>query len=359
MKILNISSSLNVGGTEAFIMNFYRNTKFNKSDFTFVSFTDGINSHEEEIFNLGGNVFKPSDIGIKLLSKFIKMINLCIYIYENNFDVIHIHGCSLLDLILGLIPSKIFCPESKIIVHSHSVGTKSKNPVKSILKNLMKVIVTRFADIRLSCSKEAGQSKYLRSSKYTIVNNGIDTVKYKFNHNNRNLLRNNLSLHNKIVIGHIGRFEHEKNQEFLINILQKLPENFVLFMIGEGSLKNRIIDKVNNMNLGERVIFSDNVINPYDFYNVFDVFVLPSKYEGQPFVLIEAQTNGLAVLISQNVPAINIITDGVQINLENENEWIENIIKFSSRRVEKIEEIYKKGFDIGSVVDQIEGIYNA
>ena len=191
------------------------------------------------------------------------------------------------------------------------------------------------------------------------MNNGIDTVKYKFNHNNRNLLRNNLSLHNKIVIGHIGRFEHEKNQEFLINILQKLPENFVLFMIGEGSLKNRIIDKVNNMNLGERVIFSDNVINPYDFYNVFDVFVLPSKYEGQPFVLIEAQTNGLAVLISQNVPAINIITDGVQINLENENEWIENIIKFSSRRVEKIEEIYKKGFDIGSVVDQIEGIYNA
>lgn len=113
-----------------------------------------------------------------------------------------------------------------------------------------------------------------------------------------------MGLEGKFVIGHVGRFERQKNHEFLIEVFAKikkrLPES-VLLLVGEGSLRHSIEYKVKLLCLEESVFFYGQSNNVAQLYHVMDLFILPSLYEGAPVSLVEAQLNGLFCVASDAI----------------------------------------------------------
>lgn len=90
------------------------------------------------------------------------------------------------------------------------------------------------------------------------MNNAINAERFRYDRNIENNIRKKLNLEDKLIIGHVGRFNKQKNHKFLVEIfaeIKKIREDAELVLIGEGNLQNDIIQKVERMNLSKYVHF--------------------------------------------------------------------------------------------------------
>ena len=196
---------------------------------------------------------------------------------------------------------------------------------------------------------------------YTVINNGIDIEKFKFNQGVRNKIRKELNIENKFVIGHVGRFSHEKNHEFIVDVfneIYKQDKNSVLLLIGDGPLKKETEEKVNKLNLSNNVIFTGTKSNVSDYYQAMDIFVLPSFQESFGLVAIEAECSGLPCFISEYVPNEVMICNSTKIKLKYIKEWVTKILqcKFFVRK-DNSEILKQKNFDMKRTIVNIEKVY--
>ncbi len=137
-----------------------------------------------------------------------------------------------------------------------------------------------------------------------------------------------------LVIGHIGRFVPQKNHTFLIDIFNELHKKEkriqCFLLIGQGPLMDEIEQKVEMLGLSDSVKFLGQRDDVNELYNVMDLFLFSSLYEGLGMVLIEAQANGLPCIASTEVPRIARVSDKISfINLDDQMEiWVNTIIKY-------------------------------
>ncbi len=217
----------------------------------------------------------------------------------------------------------------------------------------------------IACSDEA--AKWLFGDRQALViKNGIDVEKYKFDQVKRNVIRTQLLYDKQLVFGHVGRFEMQKNHRFLINIFKtiyKVHKEARLLLIGEGSLKKEIERFVDEEGLGEVVTFLGNVDNTYDYYNVMDVFLFPSLFEGLGIVAIEAQCNGLPCIISDTIPRqVQLTTKCHFLSIQNNAEqWAEKAYKLiepdSEGRKNAYLDIVTAGYDIQTASITLRKLY--
>lgn len=108
----------------------------------------------------------------------------------------------------------------------------------------------------------------------------------------------------------MGRLSPEKNQQTLIIAFSLfLVDNpkARLYILGKGPLENELKEQIRELNVENSVFLLGHISTPYHFMKQTDCFVLPSLYEGQPMVLLEALTLGMKILAS-NIPAnINVV----------------------------------------------------
>lgn len=180
------------------------------------------------------------------------------------------------------------------------------------------MVCNRYSTINIACGKDAGEYMFL-DNKYCILNNALDLEKYKYNINFRNEIRTKYMIKdNEILLGHIGRFTYQKNQEFLLDLINKLPSKYKLMMVGDGENFENINKMIIDRNLKDRVVLTGIVNNTNEFYSSFDLFVLPSRWEGLPVVGLEAQANGLYSVMSNNIDKnVNIINKVDFLNIDN------------------------------------------
>ena len=194
--------------------------------------------------------------------------------------------------------------------------------------------------------------KAVQSGKITIIPNAIDLERFAFNPDKRKSLRQRLGLDGKFVLGHIGRFAYQKNHSFLIDVFAdvvRVKPEARLMLIGDGELRKTIEEKVVNLGLQDKVLFLGNRNDVADLYNVMDIFLLPSHYEGLPVVGVEAQANGLKCIMSDRVTEECRLTDNVYFISINQKarKWVDEIVKDEKKRNrEVIEKIKRAGFDI-------------
>ena len=115
-------------------------------------------------------------------------------------------------------------------------------------------------------------------------------------------------------------------------------------LLGDG-----IEEKVVNLGLQDKVLFLGNRNDVADLYNVMDILLLPSHYEGLPVVGVEAQANGLKCIMSDQVTEECRLTDNVYFISINQKarKWVDEIVKDEKKRNrEVIEKIKRAGFDI-------------
>ena len=209
------------------------------------------------------------------------------------------------------------------IAHSHNTKTEH-----SFTNKLLRPLFNYSVNGRLACNEAAGKWLFKRK-KFIIVRNGIDLNKYKYSLEQRKKIRKELDIKpNQKLLGHVGYFNYQKNQIFLVHVLKKLPNDYKLIFIGEGNDLKNVNAEVDKHNLKDRVIFTGNVTNVPDYLSAMDLFLLPSRFEGQPFVLIESSASGLRNIISDNVSVeTNICKNNTYVNLTDIGAWISAIKK--------------------------------
>ncbi len=273
----------------------------------------------DKIIKKGGRVLSmpensPKNI-INSLKWTLKAIN------DNKYDTIHINASdALVSAYYVFIAKKSGI--SHIYVHSHSSELDIRNPIKrrarSILHRLCRPYIKKNAELCLACSNLAADWMYGKSEtykyKYCMISNGVKCQKYFFDEKTRIVYKRELGLDNKKVIGNIGRLSYQKNQEFLVDIFSEIvkhEKNIVLMIAGSGEDEPKLKEKVKQLDLEKNVMFIGQRDDIPQLLWVMDVLVMPSRFEGLPITLIEAQMASLPCFVSDNVTKEAKITDNV------------------------------------------------
>jgi len=345
IKILVTGMHDLVGGVETFLMSYWQHIDKNKFQMDFLSIYPEL-CFEDDLVKGGAKIHKVSDFKKHPL-KYAKELSKILR--ENKYDIIHINMLSTANFIPFIVAKK--CKIKKIIAHAHNTGTP-KEILKKILHIFCKKIILSNATDFWACSKKAGKWMF-GDNRAKVIHNAIDVKRFSFNEVAREKIRQEFSLGDKFVVGHVGRFHEQKNHAFLIDIfaeVYKQDKNAVLLLVGDGELKCAIEKKVENLGLKNAVIFAGIRTDIENFYQAFDVFVLPSLFEGLAITLIEAQcasVASVASVASDPVPPEANITELLQYLPFDIKLWAKTILeKRNSNRIDVLEKIRAAGYDI-------------
>lgn len=364
MKILQIIGVLNRGGAETLLMNIFNNIDRKKFKFDFLVFQNKHFDYEDKIRELGGNIIfieSPKEIG--MINFIRKLKKLC---KQNKYDVVHAHTlfncgpCVLAAWLAGI---------KKRISHSHSTKILENEITvkKKIYFFMSKLLINLLSTDCIACGEKAGKFLYYRFRKFKIIKNGIDIDKFKYNEKNNIEIRKKYNIpDSSLIIGNVGRLIYIKNQKYLIDIFSKINKQHsdsYLLILGDGELKEELQNKIKKLNLEKNVFLTGSVENANEYYSAFDVFALPSLFEGVPFTLIEAQTNGLPIIASENISKECNISNTIKfLNIEEKNvsKWVNEIINIyngMNSRNDNIKFIIKEGYSIKETIKVLNEIY--
>ncbi len=362
IKVLHFPLAKIGGGVTNYVIK--NNDFINKDIFQFDCATQYIDLELEKIFKLnGGNVYRFDVKNFR--EDFSKIL-------DNGYDVVHLHTSCW----KGLMAEEIAIDKNiqKIIVHSHSSNLEYKND-EQYTRDLMKhnEVKEKFNDTLATdfwaCSTTAADWLFgsnINKNKIKLMKNAIELNKYSLNTEVRNKIRKKLFIEDKYVIGHIGRFTYQKNNEFIIECFKKVYENnknVVLVLKGDGELKPIIHKLISDYGIEKNVIILDvdSNIKVSELYQALDLFILPSRYEGLPLVSVEAQASGLKCLISNKVTTECSIVEGLvdflPLDLEEWVKKIKYIIANGYKRKNTDEEIKRAGYDLSTQIKVLEEEY--
>ena len=349
------------GGVEAVVMNYYRHIDRTKIQFDFICDEDSTDIPKEEIESYGGKVIlvPPYQKAFKYHKELKRVLK------EGNYKIVHSHINTL--SVFSLFAAKCAGVPTRI-AHSHST-TNKKEKKKNLLKQVLRPFSKLFATDYMCCSELAGRwlfgnKEYDKGNVY-LLNNAIDLDKFKYDEKVRKEKRKELNISDDtLVIGHVGRFVEQKNHRFLIDIfneVHKQKENSILLLAGQGPLMEEMKEKVKTLGIENSVIFLGQRNDINKLYQAFDVFCLPSLYEGLPVVGVEAQATGLLCMLSDDMTKETKVLDStIFIRLNNTaEEWarelLNNFEKFERKDTKK--EISCNNFDIRREVNKLTNKY--
>lgn len=341
MKVLMINTiNLEKNGVTTFILNSGKSLRKENVDITIAA----TNPLSKDI----NNFLRENHISyIKLPNRKksqIKYIHYLVKIFkQNDYDVVHIHGNST-TMAIELFAAKIAHIPVRV---AHSHNTLTEHPViNKVLRPFFNISVNG----RVACNKEAG--KWLFKNKpFLVIRNGIFFNKYTFALAKREKFRRKFNLKKTdILLGHVGFFNYQKNQEFFIDLMKQLDENYKLLLIGEGDLYKKFLHTIKKEKLEKRIITVGAVPNVSDYLAAMDIFLLPSRFEGQPFVIIEALASGLPCIISDKVPREIDITNNCNFVPLETIDWVSSVktVKIEDRSLRSItnqKKLKQKGYD--------------
>ena len=364
IRVLQILGIVAGGGVEAVITNYYEHIDVNRVQFDFVVHNDNPVDITAAVEARGGKVYKVTPY-MKNIFAFTKEIYQIIN--QEHYTIVHANMNTL--SVFSLLAAWLAGAKIRIL-HNHSSSVPSETG-RNIMKVILRPLAKLFANRYFACSRSAAiwmyGEKCVDAGKVTLINNAVDLAKYRFNIEKREKLRRQLGLTDRFVIGHVGRFVYPKNHQFLINIfyeVQKLNPQARLVLIGNGPLRPVIEAQVRKLHIGDKVTFLGLRSDVQDLYNALDLFVLPSYYEGLPVVGVEAQANGLPMMVSDRVTHELCLTDIIQFKrLEDGAEsWAESINKYSLNgtvlsRKDTFNLMTKSGYNIRQAAAFLEDLY--
>lgn len=360
LRILQVVTIMNRGGLETMLMNYYRQIDRSKIQFDFMVHRAERGDYDDEIESLGGKIFRMPQIRPGNYQKYFTLLEQ-FFTVHTGYRVVHSHINENSSFVLRAakragVPCRI--------AHSHTsdLGLDIKFPFRLYARMVMKDQPNEY----FACSRRAGEwlfgKKVLNSKELTILKNAINVEEFKFNEETRKQLRKELGLENKLVIGHIGRFNKSKNHEFLIDIFKAVqtgcPEA-VLMMVGDGQLRSKIEKKVQRLGLISHVKFLGLRSDISKLLQVMDVFVFPSFFEGLPVVMVEAQAAGLRCIVSDSITRETDFTgrvDFISLN-ESSEKWASIILSSSVEREDTSEILHNNGYDTAYMSNWLADYY--
>lgn len=278
---------------------------------------------------------------------------------RERYDIVYVHGSSaIMSIELG---AAWLCRCRVRMVHSHNTTCDHKKADR-----LLRPFFYRLYTDALACGEEAGKWMYGNRA-FRVMKNGRDVNRYRFNPETRSRMRKALNLpENTLAVGHVGNFNQQKNQAFLLDAfgeLKKKRPDARLFLMGEGPMREEVTRKARQMGLADSVVFTGSIGNVDEMLQAMDVMALPSVHEGLPLVAVEWQMAGLPCVLSDRVTEECACTDLVHfLPLENPAAWAEMLerIAFADRAGDTgrvIAQIREKGFDIDQNAAELQKFF--
>lgn len=363
VKILQITSGLSTEGIGTFVLNTYENLNKESIDVSFALATEWKQRYEERILNQGAKIYRTSEIGKGFGGKFRHFTNLIRIIKkEGPFDVVHSHmdffnGINMLAAFIAGVPIRIS--------HAHKAENNNyKSLPKKIYNKIMKISINLFATHKIGCSQMANdymhKMKGIRKENLVLFN-GIDLNRFTVN-NKKKLEKIEINTSKKNFIT-IGRMDDQKNPLFIVEIIKELKiirNDIHLYWVGSGSLEKQVKDLVSKYDLKENISFLGVRDDVHELLSQMDFMLFPSKFEGLPIVLLEAQASGIPCFVSNNITSEVNIGLCTQLSLdENQAMWARKIDHYinTHKYNNKLDRVKLKKFDIKNTCKELEMIY--
>lgn len=312
----------------------------------------------EEVTIIAPNKVKK-DLKKRIISKGIRLIELPmrdnspqIYFWKlikvlkkEKYDIVHVNGNST-TMSIELLAAW-FAGIKVRIAHSHNTTTDHKK-----INRLLRPIFNLTVNGRIACNDAAGKWLFHQKN-FLIIKNGINLSHFQFNIDIRERYRHILHLKkNDILLGHVGRFNKQKNQAFLLDLMKQLGSKYYLVLVGSGMNYENLKKNVNNDTfLSKHVFFAGAVNDTAGWLNAMDLFLLPSLYEGQPYTLIEATASGLNAIVSNTISQENNLANNISFEKINSPiNWLKKIatLVIRNRSIESqlyINKLKNHGYD--------------
>ena len=357
VRILHILGNTQLGGAESRIMDLYRHMDRSVVQFDFVVHSKEEGYFNEEIRKLGGRIFRVPRFRVLNYFSYCRAWKKLLQEHRDadgrsEFHMIQGHMTSTAAIYLPIARK---CGIETTIAHARSAGVDKG--LKGILTRFLRRNLSKKADYLFTCSELAGISvfgkKAVEQGRTRFLPNAIDCQKFAPDPLVREKIRRELGIEKCYVIGHVGRFHHAKNHEYLLRVFAELVKrktrDYVLLLLGEGSGMEDIRILSRELGIGDKVYFLGNKSNVNDYYQAMDYFVYPSRFEGMPGTIVEAQTAGLRCLMSDTICKEVIATELVTTRSIREDPglWADEIEQhLQYQRSSRVDEMKELGFDV-------------
>ena len=360
-RILIITNTIDAGGAETFLMKVFRTIDRSRFVFDFLINKKNSTFYLDEIHALGGRVYYGESKSRNPIRSFLCINKL---VKQNDYKTVFciaVHPIGFIDLLAAKMGGA-----NKLLIRS--TNSNAGGSISNFLAELSRPFVRMLADAMFAPSKEAAcwlfGKNAVENNRVVILHNGVDTSLFTFSESRRKDAREKLGVENAtLVIGHIGRFNRQKNHTKLIDVfcsIKSMNGNSKLVLVGEGELIDEVRHYVYEKHLTHDVLFLGIRKDISDLLCAFDVMVFPSLYEGMPNTIIEAQATDLPCVISDTISPDVAITNRVkQLPLSSNDEiWAEYVIRsHSSQRMDKSSDIDKAGYSIQSTTKLLSNYF--
>lgn len=365
IRILNLFTILNRGGAETMVMNYYRKIDKTKIQFDFVVHRQERGAYEDEIEAMGGRIYRMCPIYPQYIFRYKRLLK-GFFDAHPEYRIVHSHMSELSyfafqEAIRHHIPVRI--------CHAHNAPVFRYETWVEKLKHISRIwMAGKIRDLStdyFTCSQVAGDWLFGRKNrdKVQFMPNAIEAEAFAWSAQKAADAKKQFGWADKVVIGHVGRFNKQKNHSFLIDIFhafyQKHPDS-ILVLVGKGELMLQIRQKVHSLGLDDCVFFMGVRSDMPQLYWAFDVLLFPSFYEGLPVSLVEAQAAGLPCVVSNRISEqTKIISSYTEVPLQVSSlEWAEHVEEaLSMDRKNTSLEIKKAGFDIETNAEWLTRFY--
>lgn len=363
IRILHILHSMNRGGAEAMLMNYYRNIDRARVQFDFLLTEQNHCLFEDEIESLGGKVYRVPLLRMSNPLPYVNSVN--IFLLEHpEYRIVHSHTSSK-----SAIPLWVAKRSGVPVRIAHSHNNKSESGYSGMVRDFLKFPLKHVATDFFACGEEAAKWLYgeemWKMGKVMILTNAIPVDQYRYDTKCRDDVRRCYKIEeNTIVMGMVARFSRQKNHLFTLDLVKRLQErknDVKLLLVGDGELRDDISKRVEELCIENEVIMTGVVSDVHRYLQAMDIVLMPSFNEGLGIALIEAQTNGMSCVVSDKVPQEANVTGNVDFLPLDVEAWADcladKIAKGLQRDDAAVEKVRKAGYDIQTASKQLEEWY--
>lgn len=363
-KVLHYVAVMNRGGEETFLINVFNAIDRKNISFDFLCSLPGKGDYDNAIKGLGGDILhvelSSRESKLKQIDNFFILYKYLKTVKEK-YAAFHIHTQHAMDGFRDALAAKL-AGIPIVIVHSHSTSTLYHVRAHKLFQKPLDLLPIK----KIACSELAGKWLFGEKGRFEVIPNGVDTKQYRFSEEVRESVRRTQGWEGKLIVGHVGSFTYPKNHEFLIDVFQeihKIHRDSRLVMAGKGELQDNVREKVKRLGLEDSVEFLGLREDIKELDQAFDVMAFPSRYEGLPVVLVEAQCTGLPCVASDSITREVEMGERITwMSLQaTPKQWAGKIIESAENRAGKREEAYcdveLHGYSIEKTAQRLTRIY--
>lgn len=363
IRVLHVLGGVGLGGAESRIMDLYRQMNRDEIQFDFLVHSEAMNRsisknvgerkpqfYDEEILAMGGRIYVLPKFKVYNYFSYRRAVRK-FFAEHREFRVVQGHMTSTAGIYLP-IAKKARVPIT--VAHARNAGVVKG--LKGAATRFFRRGLAKKADFCFACSVLAGQDVFGKEAVHAgmvkIIHNAIDVRRFTYDEKVREAVRQQLGVSGKLVLGHVGRFEYQKNHPYLLAVFAavcKERPDTVLLLLGEGEDRPAMEEKCRQLGIAGQVKFMGNRKDAERYYQAMDIFLLPSFFEGLPGVLVEAQAAGLKCFVSDTVTREAKATDLVTyLSIEQPAEnWAKEILgRADYERRDTAQELTAAGFNV-------------